>query len=358
MADATSLGLGPAAPWYSILHSTRRRWAVALWTIAIPVVSFTLSADGFLSPEWQSGTSAGVSALLLEPAILGEAMALVAIGALLVLAVLVAPPLMGHQLVRIGLWFSAATAATFTIVLAVGSGGFSLLLTAVTLSIWAMFFRLRKAAQSALPSFTTDLLLALLFLALLALTAYASVSVLGAGPFVVTAVIISMLRASPPQELHIARSTQFAIVSPTSFLFVAAWYRALQRAVDAYDALPVEPPNDCYVATAATYGHRQLVGSVTTRHGSPVNAQLRQIKAGEIVIKLVAPGAHRSMRVIYDYVGPRIATRCTSPWAADAAFLLLLPFQVCARLLTAALGQSGSALHANVYRSTPATKQS
>lgn len=358
MTDATSLDLGPAPPWYSILHSTRRRWAVALWIVAIPVASFTLSADGALSPEWQSGTSSGVSALLLEPGILGEVMALVVIGALLVLAVLLAPSLMGHQLVRFGLWFSAATAAIFTVVLAVGSGGLSLLMTAVTLVIWAMFVGLRKAARSALPSFTTDLLLALLFLALLALAAYTSVGVLGAGPLVVAAVIISILRASPPNDLLIARSTQFAIVTPASFLFVAAWYRALQRAVDAYDALPVEPPHDCYVATAATYGHRRLVGSVTSHNGSRINAQLRQIKAGEIVIKLVAPGTHRSMRVIYDYVGPSIAKQCTSPWSADTAFLLLIPFQAFARLLTAALGQSGSALHANVYRSAPATKQS
>jgi|GEM_PF-6665590 len=310
MADATSLDRGPAAPWYSILHSTRRRWAVALWTIAIPIVSFALSADGFLSPDWQSGTSAGVSGLLLEPEILGEAMALVAIGALLMLAVLIAPPLIEHQLVRFGLWFSAATAAIFTVVLTVASDGLSLLFTVATLALGAMFVGLFRAVRSAPRSFTTDLLLALLFLALLAVATFAWFSVLGAGPFVVAAVIISMLRAPRPKDVRISRSAQFAVGTPASFVFAGAWYRALQRAVDAYDALPVEPPNDCYVATAATYGHRQLVGSVTTHHGSPVNAQLRQIKAGEI------------------------------------------------RLLTAALGQSGSALHANVYRPTPATKQS
>jgi hypothetical protein len=47
----------------------------------------------------------------------------------------------------------------------------------------------------------------------------------------------------------------------------------------------------------------------------------------------LAPGLHRPLRAFYDVVGAALAKRMTQPWLADAAYLLLKPWEWLARWL-------------------------
>ncbi|MCA9002167.1 MAG: hypothetical protein KDB61_09600, partial [Planctomycetes bacterium] len=114
-----------------------------------------------------------------------------------------------------------------------------------------------------------------------------------------------------------------------------AWTVAIRRAIAYYNNLPTESPGSCYVATAASRGHRRLVRSewVEAETGEPflVNSQLRTLKAGELAIKAVCPRFHRLLRRIYDFMGPPLAQRIRNPWLADLAFIGLVPVTLLTR---------------------------
>lgn len=56
-----------------------------------------------------------------------------------------------------------------------------------------------------------------------------------------------------------------------------------------------------------------------------VNAQLRYLKCGELMIKTALPRLHRRMRLIYDTLGPPLARCLVWPIFADITYLLLKP---------------------------------
>lgn len=116
------------------------------------------------------------------------------------------------------------------------------------------------------------------------------------------------------------------------------WIGALFNARRIYANLPDEPPQGCFVVTAAARGHAQLVGPFVphARHGRvrPVNHQLLTFWAFEQRWQATAPRTHRAFRRLYNTVGPRLARRLTNPWLADAAYLALKPAEwLVARLL-------------------------
>ncbi|MFI4860105.1 MAG: DUF6688 family protein [Phycisphaerales bacterium JB063] len=109
--------------------------------------------------------------------------------------------------------------------------------------------------------------------------------------------------------------------------YAAAWPGAIALALWQYSKLPTQPPQGCYVCTAAAKGHGALVRSVPVRlaDGSVmrVNAQMRVLKAAEWVLAERLPAVHRAARRVYDAVGPGLAARVRSPWSADAAWLVM-----------------------------------
>ncbi|MCE9554006.1 MAG: hypothetical protein K8T91_11610 [Planctomycetes bacterium] len=119
-------------------------------------------------------------------------------------------------------------------------------------------------------------------------------------------------------------------------VWFAAWRLSVMLMLEKYMALPTHPPQNCYVATAAACGHARFVGStmVAGHDGSrvAVNAQLRYLKAAELMLLCAAPRLHRQMRSIYDAVGPRIAARLSHPLLADAAYISLKPAEWGARV--------------------------
>ncbi len=124
---------------------------------------------------------------------------------------------------------------------------------------------------------------------------------------------------------------QFFVVFSWIAAYFATWRAAILLALEAYAQLPVEPPDRCYIATAASRGHPRLVGSreVACRDGTTrrVNLQLAYFKCGELVLKAVTPRLHRAIRRIYDAVGPRLARLLLHKAAADVAYLALKPLE-------------------------------
>lgn len=122
-------------------------------------------------------------------------------------------------------------------------------------------------------------------------------------------------------------------------LYGAAWYFTWQAAVKFYAQLPVEPPGDCYIASAAAKGHRKWVKHevVILPSGKPflLNRQLQVLKTAELGIKALYPKGHRAMRMIYDRCGPFLVHNwvCRSKWHADLAYLFLKPVEWAANAL-------------------------
>jgi len=131
-----------------------------------------------------------------------------------------------------------------------------------------------------------------------------------------------------------------ALTTWTACLF-GAWRRAMDLAIQEYATLPMEAPN-CFVCSAAARGHRRLVRSeavcVDGQRVVWTNAQLRVLKAAELAMMTGAPRAHRAVRRIYNFIGPRLARRLKNPWAADAAYLALKPVEWLARAALWMLG--------------------
>ena len=105
--------------------------------------------------------------------------------------------------------------------------------------------------------------------------------------------------------------------------------------------LPIKPPEECYIATAAARDHAEFVGvERVLAIGSgqmAINAQLRHLKCGEIALQTIFPRTHRACRWIYDRIGPVLARALLRPVLADIAYLSLKPFEWLARAILFAL---------------------
>jgi hypothetical protein len=119
--------------------------------------------------------------------------------------------------------------------------------------------------------------------------------------------------------------------------------------------LPTKPPPQCYLCTAAAWGHRRWVGSeeFVAPDGSTIRVsdQLRTFKAFELLLQTVCPRFHRLCRKIYDAIGPVLAATIRHPLATDAAYTLLKPAEwLCRGLLRLVLHDSNCYL-IRLYRS-------
>lgn len=117
--------------------------------------------------------------------------------------------------------------------------------------------------------------------------------------------------------------------------YMASWRFAIVVSWHEYELLPTTPPA-CYIATAATRGHRAIVRSERIRLSGGryclINDQLRWLKAFELAIKAIAPGLHAMIRWVYDRVGPALASAiAVHPLLCDVAYLLLKPCDWIAR---------------------------
>lgn len=113
--------------------------------------------------------------------------------------------------------------------------------------------------------------------------------------------------------------------------WMASWKFAVDIMMREYAKLPTGPPQ-CYVCSSAAHGHRRLVGSQPRPgDGVLVNSQMRRLKFFEFAIAAALPKLHRSLRRVYDHVGPPLARVCASNRLfADAIYLALKPIELAA----------------------------
>jgi hypothetical protein len=129
------------------------------------------------------------------------------------------------------------------------------------------------------------------------------------------------------------QSSKYLVLGWSSFLFVSvmAKYPLARRL---YDQLPDEPPQECFVVTAASKGHPQLVGAWTDKgRGRLVNQQLLTLWKLEDWLTNRFPLFHRRLRKIYNRLGPTVARRIRYRWQADLVYLFLKPLEYLAVVL-------------------------
>lgn len=139
---------------------------------------------------------------------------------------------------------------------------------------------------------------------------------------------VHVRRSAPPARVAIKGAPLYATVAWV-LAYAAAMFLAVRRMIALYDTLPERP--DCYVSAAAARGHRWLVRSVPVRRSGGgicwVNDQMRTLKCAELALLAMAPRCHRTVRRIYDSVGPFLAGRMKHRILADAAYVSLKPFE-------------------------------
>ncbi|MEM8930369.1 MAG: DUF6688 family protein [Acidobacteriota bacterium] len=136
--------------------------------------------------------------------------------------------------------------------------------------------------------------------------------------------------------------------------YVVAWRLAVRDIVQAYDALPAQPP-DCFVATAAAQGPRRWVGGTLATTGTDgqrqITPQLQRIKLFELLWMTASPASHRGFRHVYDRLGPPVAATIRGPISAMLAWLVLKPAEWLAAASTRlVLGRAASRWRRRLYR--------
>ena len=115
------------------------------------------------------------------------------------------------------------------------------------------------------------------------------------------------------------------------------WFLCELVCREKFRELPDTPPH-CFVVTAALRGHPRLVGAFDARDrrgaARRVNCQLLTFWQFEAAWQQRAPRAHRLFRRAYNRLGPVVAARVQSPFAADLVYLLLKPLEWSVRLGT------------------------
>ncbi len=138
---------------------------------------------------------------------------------------------------------------------------------------------------------------------------------------------------------------------PTPLLKLWIWFSALALSLLAkiplamrlYDTLPPERPDgygDCFVVSAAARGHAGVVGShFDPQLGRTVNLQWHSLRAFENHLMAAHPQVHGYLRSAYNRVGPAVAARIRSPYAADLVYCLLKPAEWLTRLYLATVAR-------------------
>jgi hypothetical protein len=185
---------------------------------------------------------------------------------------------------------------------------------------------------------------------LLIIGSLASAPTWAAAVYAYQSVRLLKLRASQLQ----VKLWQFLAIFTWIAAYLAAWRAAIMLMLEAYAQLPVEPPDDCYIATAAARGHRRVVGSreIVRRDGSirRVNLQLAYFKCGELALQATVPQLHWTVRRVYDTLGPHLGRLIVHPAVADLAYLALKPLEWLTRLALVSLLGDVSPTVRKMYR--------
>ena len=260
--------------------------------------------------------------------------------------------------VRIGLYAAVPTTCVYGWVLAISMTGlsdtsnvdafvaafaFAVIATGSLFVIWGTIRLLCMTLFEESTWFPSIVLISVIVVGGLAsgVVAVAILGTLAAAPFWCLAVY-SIASFSVMKEQRHQKS--FSLFNMGALLtaiagHLATWRHTVDQALRIYAELPTEPPEQCFIATAAARGHQRFVGARPSPNAARcISHQLVLLKSGEIAIKTLAPKVHRFLRIIYDRVGPTLAARIRNPWLADVVFVLLKPAEIATSLALHMLG--------------------
>ena len=160
---------------------------------------------------------------------------------------------------------------------------------------------------------------------------FVSGSVIG-GPFgcFVTYLLVAR-RLFVAEYLRTALMNWFVSYSTAWIAWFASTSASITLMLDSYAKLPPNPPNGCFVCSAAAHGHPRIVHAqpvVISNQTHMINRQLKRLKFLEIVLHVVVPRSHRKIRGVYNRIGPFFARPARSNrWYADVCYLILKPLE-------------------------------
>lgn len=320
-------------------------WKVFYAAFLIVIPSFSFFAVEALKPEWQAGDWDAYITLLLQAEASALFLVLLAYSILCYLLLLFnANRFAGFFAVRLGIYTGVLLALQYTILL--GAYVFRTPTSLGILLVW--FFPLylpkiyRWASAKRLTRFIHPWMIAVVLIVYAIIASFIRedafipvflviLGIIASGPFwsflIAMQASIWLLRY---HEIGVSLSNGLGILAWLAG-YIAAWRYDILKMHEMYAALPPVPPPDCYIATAAAQGHPNIVGSwkVNLANGKSmqVNRQLKTFKSAELALIAVTPRLHKLLRKLYDAIGKPLARRIRHPLTADAAYLLLKPFE-------------------------------
>ena len=139
------------------------------------------------------------------------------------------------------------------------------------------------------------------------------------------------------RQLLKAAGTSLTTITTTLLGTTPFWLAALLWSRKEFMALPDKPPPGCFVVTAATRGHAAVVGPrlCVTHRGAAREAtqQLLTLWRLEDYWTHRAPRSHARFRRVYNIIGPIAASRITTSFRADLAYLAIKPVELLARAI-------------------------
>ena len=359
--------------------SGQRRFKFFLTGVVGPIACFVMAGAGMnarVDPLWQSGELDTYSTLMLEFKPLLPFMPLLILSMISLGACCVRPELGRNPLVRLGVYSGGLLSAQYLIFVVVSTSFFTffaalfvgpglalvtylgaklvprarritiwqiMLLTTVVAVIVALLSANLQQLREAGPRSALQVVLTGLFFMLIA------APLLNCLTYVQAAFI---LLRSPALVATCEREVRslFALAFGWLVAFGASWKFSLDAMLAEYAQLPTSPPN-CYISSAAAYGHRRFVGvdKFQKAHGAacnlqkafPVNEQMCRLKFLEFALAAMSPRVHRIVRRAYNFFGPKAAAICRrSRWLADASYVAFKPMEWLAEGIRRAAGIS------------------
>lgn len=310
-----------------------------LFVILFPIVSF--SSIDLLKPDWQTGKLSDYIVLFLFPEASLIFFPLLAYSIVCYLLFLLTPTRFARSFVmRVGIYTGVLLTLQYSILLLMYSIDLS---TYVIFPVWILPFVYTIIYRWAVARWTARTVNNVLFILTPSVLLIASLFTNGSALFLVLVVLIMAapfwsLLLAVQASLWLIKNYETKITLPrglglTAWLagYAAAWRFDILKMYELYAALPPTPPPDCYIATAAARGHPGFVHAWTVQYADgksmQVNVQLQRLKCAELALMAISPRLHTFLRQIYDVIGKWLADRMQSPFLADAAYLLLKPWE-------------------------------
>ena len=367
---STEESAGETQPMWS--RPIRLPMCIVIWTfgIVVPIICHLITIeDPPQTPEWQSGRLSDKLGFVLSGKCGWPMYPLLGFPIFCLGMVLVNERNAKKRWVRFGLFTGVPVTAWYLFAFGQGTEGIIPLLVSATFCllvvyglIWGFQFLCKKFNDEEVKSVVRGISVILVILLLIAIVATHG--------FVFFVPIIFALYLSTPFAflIYLLMSIRLLKQYPLDRFSIAelmagiTWLGALLGAlratitlsIEEYSKLPLEPPEGCYIATAAAKGYPAIVGSqkLPAAAGEPVwvNSQLTTFKIAELALRSVWPRAHRALRFFYNRIGPCLAARLGTPVAATLAYMTLKPAEwTCRFLLRIVLGRKALGRASKLY---------